>query len=239
MVAAALLSALTMSAQTADEIVARALAARGGVEKIKAIETQRLTGRISLSPDAEGPFVVEIKRGNKMREEMTLGGKTNIRTMNGTTGWVVDGAEEPQPLSAGAVKNMAGGADIDGPLLDYKTKGNRVELQGKEKVEGRDAYKLMVTMADGQVRYEFIDCKTYLGTKWQGKISGGDKDFAVESYFHDYRKVEGVMFAFAIDSNPVGDTNKQKLVFDKVEVNILLDDARFGKPTPASAGDTK
>jgi hypothetical protein len=226
----ALFSALTLSAQTVDEIVAKSLAARGGVDRIKAIETQRLTGHISLSPDAEGPFQVAIKRGNKMREEMTIGGKTNIRTMSGTTGWVVDGAGEPQQLSAGAVRNMSGGADIDGPLLDYKAKGNKVELQGKEKVEGRDAYKLMVTMADGQVRYEFIDCETYLGTKWQGKIAGGDKDFDVESYFHDYRRVDGVMFAFAIDSNTVGDPNKQKLVFDKVEVNIALDDARFGKP---------
>ena len=167
-----LFSAISLSAQSVDEIVAKSLAARGGVDKIKAI----------------------------------------------------------QPLPEGVVKNMAGGADIDGPLLDYKAKGNKVELQGKEKVEGRDTYKLMVTTSDGQVRYEFLDCETYLGTKWQGKLAGGEKDFEVESYFHDYRKVDGVMFAFAIDSNTVGDSNKQKLVFDKVEVNVPLDDARFGKP---------
>ena len=226
----ALLATLSSSAQTVDEIVAKSLAARGGVDKIKAIQTQRLTGHISLGPDAEGPFMVEIKRGNKMREEMTIGGKTNIRTMSGATGWMVGGDDEPQPLPESAVRNMAGGADIDGPLLDYKAKGNKVELQGKEKVEGRDTYKLMVTTADGQVRYEFLDCETYLGTKWQGKLAGGEKDFEVESYFHDYRKVDGVMFAFAIDSNSVGESNKQKLVFDKVEVNVPLDDARFGKP---------
>jgi hypothetical protein len=236
---AAVLSALTISAQSVDEIVAKSLAARGGVDKIKTIQTQRLTGHISLGPDAEGPFMVEIKRGNKMREEMTLGGKVIIRTMSGSAGWIVAGDDEPQALPAGAVRNMSGGADIDGPLMDYKAKGNKVELQGKEKVEGRDAYKLMVSMASGQVRYEFIDCETYLGTKWQGKIAGGDKDFDVESYFHDYKKVDGVMFAFAIDSNTVGDPNKQKLVFDEVEVNIPLDDARFGKPTPAAAGTTK
>lgn len=228
--AVALFLALSLYAQTVEEIVTKSLAARGGVDKIKAIQTQRLSGHISLGPDAEGPFMVEIKRGNRMREEMTLGGKTNIRILSGTAGWVVAGNGEPQALSAGAVRNMSGGADMDGPLLDYKAKGNRVELQGKEQVEGRDAYKLMVTLADGQVRYEFIDCETYLGTRWLGKITGGDKDFDVESYFHDYRPVDGVMFAFAIDSNTVGDANKQKLVFDKVEVNVPLDDARFEKP---------
>lgn len=227
---AALLSTLSLSAQTVDEIVAKSLAARGGVDKIKAIQTQRLTGHISFGPDAEGPFMVEIKRGNKMRDELTMGGKLHIRTMSGSTGWTVAGDEEPQQLSAGAVRNMSGGADIDGPLMDYKAKGNKVELQGKEKVEGRDTYKLMVSMPDGQVRYEFIDCETYLGTKWQGKIANGDKTIDVESYFRDYRKVDGVMFAFAIDSNTVGEPTNQKLVFDKVEVNIPLDDARFGKP---------
>src|SRR4051812_4881670 len=66
-----LLLTLSASAQSVDEIIAKSLAARGGVDKIKAIQSERLTGHISLGPDAEEPFLVEIKRGGKMRQEMT------------------------------------------------------------------------------------------------------------------------------------------------------------------------
>src|SRR3954452_15677532 len=107
---------LSASAQTVDEIIANSLAARGGVDKIKAVQTERLTGHISLGPDAEGPFIVQIKRGGKMRQEMTLDGKSNIRATDGVSGWALSGDGSMVDLSAGDIRNMAGGADIDGPL---------------------------------------------------------------------------------------------------------------------------
>jgi hypothetical protein len=221
---------LAARAQSVDEIIAKSLAARGGVDKIKAIQSERLTGHISLGPDAEGPFVVEIKRGGKMRQQMTLDGKPNIRATDGGSGWALSGDGSMIDLSAGDIRNMAGGADIDGPLFDYQAKGNRVEYAGKEKVNGKDAYKLTVTLKDGQVRNEYLDCETDLGVKWAGKISNGGKDFDVDSLFSDYRKVDGVMFAFQIDSETIGTPYKQKITFDTVEVNPPLDDSLFQKP---------
>jgi hypothetical protein len=138
-------------------------------------------------------------------------------------------------LSAGELKNMAGGADIDGPLVDYKAKGNQIELEGKEKVAGSDAYKLKITQNDGAVRYDFIDANSYLEVKWQGEIEAGDKKFVAESFFTDYRAVNGVMFHHQIDSDTIGTPYKQKLVFDKVEVNLALEDSAFGKPVPLAA----
>lgn len=223
------------SAQTVGEVIAKAVAAKGGVEKIKATQSERLTGRISFGPDAEGPFLVEIKRGGKMRQEITINGKSSIRATDGVSGWAWGGSDEPSPLSAGDLKNMAGGADMDGPLLDYKSKGNQVVFAGKEKLDGKDAFKLVVTLKDGTVRNEYIDCDSYLGTKWTGKITGQDgKEFEVESFFHDYRKVDGLMFAFAIDSGTIGTDYKQKIVFNKVEINPAIDDARFGKPAASA-----
>jgi len=227
-----LVMTIAVQAQTLDDIIAKSLAARGGVDKIKAIQSERLTGHISLGPDAEGPFLVEIKRGGKMREEMTLNGKANIRATDGSSGWVSIGSDAPIELSEGDIKNMAGGADLDGPLMDYKAKGNRVEYAGKEKLDGRDTYRLTVTLSNGDVRDEYIDCESNLGVKWTGKISSGGKEFDVQSFFRDYRKVDGVMFAFLIDSETIGTPYKQKITFDKVEVNLALDDALFQKPTP-------
>ncbi|HVO82612.1 MAG TPA: hypothetical protein VMT28_17925 [Terriglobales bacterium] len=233
----ALFAPLAGRAQTVDEIVAKSLAARGGVARIKAVQTQLLMGHIALGPDTEGMLQVEMKRPGKIREEVTLNGVTRIRTSDGSTGWLVVGTGEPRPLSADELKSLADSADIDGPLLDYKAKGNRIELLGKEQVEGKDTYKLLVTESNGSVRYDYIDCVSYLGVKWEGKIQANSQELEAESFFHDYRPVDGLMYAFAIDSDTLGTQRKQKLVFDKIEVNPVLDDARFGKPSaqPAAA----
>ena len=225
-----LTATMVVRAQSVDEIIAKSLAARGGIDRIKAVQSERLTGQISLGTDAEGPFLVEIKRGGKIRQEVTVNGKTIVRATDGVSGWAVSGSDAPVDLTAGDVRNMQGGADIDGPLMDYKAKGNRVEYGGKEKVNGKDAYKLTVSLRDGQVRTEYIDCETNMGVKWAGKINVNGNDMDVESLFQDYRKVDGVMIAFLIDSETIGTSNKQKITFDKVEVNPTLDDALFTKP---------
>ncbi len=226
-------------AQTADDVIAKAVAARGGIDKLKAIQTQRLTGSITIGDNPPGPFMVEMKRGGKMRQEMTVGGQNAIRMTDGVAGWKVENNNDPAPLDAGELKNMAGGADIDGPLVDYKAKGNQVELVGKEKVDGNDAYKLKITQKDGQVRYDYIDASSYLEAKWQGEIEAGGKKFVAESFFKDYRAVDGVMYHHLIESDTVGTPYKQKLVFDKIEVNISLDDSVFGKPLPSAPAPQK
>jgi hypothetical protein len=125
---------------------------------------------------------------------------------------------------------MAGGADYDGPLVDPASKGDQVELMGTEMVEGSPAYKLKITLKDGDVRYDYIDSRTFLEAKWEGTIHNGGKDYVSASYFRDYRKVDGVMCAFRIDSETLGTPNRQKIVFDRVELNQVSDDARFEKP---------
>jgi hypothetical protein len=210
-------------AQSVDDIVAKAIVARGGVKRIKSLHSQRLTGRISLNKGESGPFAVEMKRPGMMRETLTLGDKSMIRTTDGIVGWAVGSLRdlmEPKQVSAEELRNLAGSADFEGPLVDYKEKGNKIELAGKEKIGKRMAYKLVISMKNGENRLDFIDSKSHLEVKWQGLVDGN----MFESYFRDYREVKGLMYAFEIESK------NQKIVLDKVEVNPKLDDARFSKP---------
>jgi hypothetical protein len=230
---AVLSSAFGLHAQSVDEIVAKALAARGGISAISAIQTERLTGHISFAQAPAGPFLVEIKRPGKMREEIGFGQKTFVQTTDGASGWklmITDGAGDPVALTAVEVRSMAGGADIDGPLLDYAKKGNRVELIGREKVGDRDSYKLKVTDKTGDVRYDYIDANSFLEIKWEGQVENAGEKNTFASYFSDYRRVNGVMFAFTISSGSADHPDSQKISFDKVEINIPLEDSSFGKP---------
>jgi hypothetical protein len=230
-------------AQTSDEIVAKVLAARGGVEKARSVQTERITGTIYFNAELYGPFLAEFKRPGKMHNEVTIQNKTVVRSFNGKdAGWVTNpfvGKDAPEPMSADEMKDAVNEADFDGPLVDAKGKGNTIELTGTEKVEGRDAYVLKVTHKDGQVSHYSFDAKTFLLTKWSGADTVNGEAVTRETYFHDYRDVGGLKFAFELVSNTPGTDLTQRIVVDKIELDPQIDDARFGKPpAPSPAAET-
>jgi hypothetical protein len=219
-------------AQTVDEIIAKNLAARGGVAKINGIMTQRLTGDISFGSDSAKPFMVEMKRPGKMRDEIMINGVKIINTTDGKSGWVLNplsGSDSARPMNSDELKNAFGSAEIGGPLVNYKSKGNKITYPGKEKINDNEAYKLIITMKDGDVRDDFIDCKTFLEIKWVGNILSHGKKVKVETYFNNYKKVDGLMYAFLLDSDTPGTSYKQQILIKKIEVNIPIDNSMFGK----------
>jgi len=222
------------AAQTTHEIVAKILAARGGLEKAKAVQSERITGTIYFNAEMSGPFLAEFKRPGKMHNEVTIQDKTVVRTFNGKDGgWVINpfiGKGAPEPMSPGDVKDAANESDFDGPLIDAKAKGNVIELTGTEKVEGRDAYLLKVTHTDGTVSSYSFDAQTFLLAKWSGTDSVNGQTITRETFFHDYRDVGGLKFAFELVSNNPGGEVAQRIVVDKIEVDPQIDDSHFGKP---------
>jgi outer membrane lipoprotein-sorting protein len=225
--------------QTTDEIVAKILAARGGLEKAKAVQTERITGTIYFTPEMYGPFVAEFKRPGKMHNELTIQNKTVVRTFNGKdSGWVINpfaGKDTPEPMSAEEMKDVVGEADFDGPLIDTKQKGNALELSGTEKVEGRDAYILKVSYKDGKVSSYSFDTKTFLLVKWSGTDTVNGEQVTRETLFHDYREVGGLKFAFELVSNSPGTDVTQRILVEKIEVDPPIDDSHFTKPPAAPA----
>ena len=226
-------------AQTADEIVAKVLAARGGLEKSKAIQSERVIGTIYFNPELYGPFVAEFKRPGKMHNELTIRDKTVVRTFNGKDGgWVINPFARknlPEPMSADDMKDAANESDFDGPLVDAKTKGNVIELAGTEKVEGRDAYILKVTRQDGTVSSYSFDKETFLLTKWSGVDSAHGEGVTRETFFHDYRDVGGLKFAFELDSNNPEAQVTQKILVEKIELDPHIDDSHFERPSAPAA----
>jgi outer membrane lipoprotein-sorting protein len=230
--------ALTLSAQNVDEIIGKCVEARGGLKKIKSVQTERMSGQISFGPDTQGTLLLEVKRPGKIREQLTIGDKSMIRASNGQEGWVIDPFAETsvaQPLAADEMSNMTQKADIDRPLVDYKSKGNQVELVAKEPVEGKDAFKIKVTLKDGQVRYDYIGASSFLELKWEGILRRNGEEFPAVSYFRDYRNVEGLMVPFEIDTEILGNPVHQKITFDKIELNPAINDAQFEKPVVGPA----
>jgi outer membrane lipoprotein-sorting protein len=233
---AAFLFSLSMSAQTVDEIIAKNIAAHGGMTRLKAIQSMRLTGDVGAG-DIQAGFTQIFKRPMKMRLDVSIQGLTLTQAYDGQNGWQVvpfTGKKDPEPMAADDLKNAQEQADFDGPLMDYKQKGNRVELVGKEKIEGAEAYHLKVTLKNGDVRNLYLNATTFLATKTVAKAIMRGTEVELESTFGDYKEVEGLMFPFSIEQHPVGGEGpSQKITLKKVEQNVPVEDSIFKMPQVA------
>jgi len=229
---------LGAAAQTAEEIVKKALEARGGVEKIKAVRSERVSGHVSFSQSMEGTFVVELKRPLKMHVEITIEGQKIIRVYDGkSSGWMVNPfleTKEVQPLSPEDLKNISDESDFDGPLVDYKSKGNQIEFVSKESLDDKPVYRLKLTNKNGDVRFYLFDASSYLLLKWEGIRRSGEQELPWESFFSDFHEVQELKFPFRIDQGSPGTELKQTLIAEKIELNPQIEDSRFTKPAPAT-----
>lgn len=225
-------SALAVSAQTLDEILQKYYDARGGYEKIKAIKTTKMTGN-QMMQGLEIPFTIQQKRPNLFRADVTVQEQGIIQAYDGKTAWVVNplsGSTDPVVLPEEQAKRFKQQADFDGPLFDYKEKGNTVELLGKEDMEGTPVYKLKITLDDGDVQYTFLDAEYFLELKVTTKVKQGESEIEVETFLSDYKEVDGQMIAHAIESKTGGNVVSQ-LTIETVEFDVPVEDAIFVMPT--------
>src|SRR5271157_3404603 len=194
------LSAYAFS-QTADELVTKNIEAKGGLEKIKAVKTLRITGRAEQPDNPPLTVVIEHARPDEIRQDITLAGMTLVQAYDGKAGWMIQpfgGRKDPQLMGEDDLRDLTVDADIDGPLVDYQAKGNTVEYMGHDMVDGDDALRLKVTLKNGDVLYYDLDPDTYLEIRKeiQQFIRGSVRERVMG--FGSYKPVAGVMFPFSV-----------------------------------------
>src|SRR5262249_527784 len=151
-------------AQTAEELVAKNLQAKGGLEKMKAIKSLHISGRFEVG-GFKATVGVESKRPEMLRQSFTVQGMSQIQAYDGSSGWQISpfgGRKDPELMGEDDVRSLAEAADFDGPLVDAQAKGNKIEYMGHDQVDGDDAYKLKVTLKNGDIFYYYLDPDTYI-----------------------------------------------------------------------------
>jgi len=223
--------AASATAQTADEVIAKSFEARGGLDKLKAVQSIRMTGKMSVGAD-DLSMVVEMKRPNRIRVDTTGRGRRAVQAYDGKTAWGIapTGAGRAEVLPGEMARAIAEQADIDGPLVDYQAKGHRVELVGKEKVQGRSAFELKVTRKNGGVEHYFIDAGSYLPVRVEGRRTVRGADIQGEGTMGDYEEAAGFLWPHRLENGAKGMPDKQVLTIERIEVNPPIDDARFQLP---------
>jgi len=243
-VTAALAFAALLSAQTAEELVSKNLQAHGGVEKLKALHSLRLTGKMR-----QGSFTLQVGLDRMppdlIRLSFTVMSMTGTMASDGTSGWRImpfGGRKDPEMLGEEDLRALQDEADFYGHLVDYKEKGNTIEYLGHDTVDGDDAYRLKVTLKNGDIVYYYLDPETFLEirTETQQFIHGSVRESFSE--MGSYKLVNGVYFPFAMESgSPRNPGETAKITIDKIEANVPIDPAEFKMPAipSASSGQAK
>nr|WP_295934447.1 outer membrane lipoprotein-sorting protein [uncultured Dyadobacter sp.] len=227
---AAVFASAASYAQTVDEIVDKHVAALGGLDKIKAVNTV-VTERSLAVQGMEIPNKTTLVVGKSVRNESTVMGNTMVQVVDDSKGWMIrptmmGGTGEPEDMPEDQVKQQLSSLDPFGGLVDYKGKGNKVELIGKETVDKKDVFHLKLTTKDGQVIEEYVDASTFLVNKIKVSMNGQDGEIELT----DYKEVDGVKFPNTMEiSNAQMGT--MSFITSKIAVNTPVDPAIFKRPT--------
>jgi hypothetical protein len=229
---------ISLTQMTADQLVAKNIEAKGGQEALHALQSLKLTGKLLVNQGQIAFGYTEArKRPNEVRTEISLQGMTAVNAFDGNEGWKISpfqGRKDPEKMSADDVKALWEDSEIDGPLIDWKEKGSKIEYLGTEDVDGTEAYKLKVTRKNGDVSFVYLDPEHFLEIRILTQRVEHGARVEVETDISDYEKVNGVFVPFSLESGRKGDSDKQKLIVDKVDGNTVTDDSIFHFPAPAS-----
>jgi hypothetical protein len=219
---------------TVDELVAKNIEAKGGANALHDMGTLRVSGKMLVQEGQIQLTYLQIKkRPDDVRTEASLQGMTQIQAYDGKEGWRVSpffGRKDPERMSADDVKALVEDAEMDGPLVDWKAKGNTVEYLGTEDVDGTPAHKLKVTRKNGDVSFVYLDPDHFLEIRVMTQRARHGAYEEVETDLGDYEKVGGVFVPTSIEFGSKGSPDKQRIIIDKVEANVPVDDTIFHFP---------
>lgn len=228
-------------AQSADDLVARNLAARGGADKLAALASVRFTGELIFPGDFKLTYLeTRQQAGGAVRIDAALQGLTLVQAYDGKEGWRInpfEGRKDAERMSADEARSVADTGSIEGPLLAARAEGSSVTYLGTEDVDGTKAYKLKVAQKDGDEFTYYLDPDSYLEIKMieKRKLRGAEQENEYE--LGDYEAVGGVLFPYSIASGTKGSapSQRQTVTISKAEANVSVEKAYFAMPAAPAA----
>lgn len=233
-------------AQTAAELVAKNLAARGGAEALAAIHTYVTKGELRFPGDFKLAYTETRARldpatdNSAVRVDASLQGLTVIQAYDGQTGWRVnpfEGRKDAERMGADESRALADEALIDGALLSANIKGSKVDYLGREDIDGTNTYKLRISKTDGTTFTYYLDPDVYLEIKILENRTIRGAEAETEYDLGDYERVDGVYFPFSIASGPrnSADSDKQVITIASGAANVDVSPALFAMPAAPAA----
>jgi outer membrane lipoprotein-sorting protein len=215
------------AAQTVDEVVATTLAARGGVEKLRSLQTVKSTVRMTDGRGREMTVTSWTKRPNKMRRDTQLPDRTLTVATDGTSVWMMDSAAGvSQPVHGPQAEMTREQAVFDPPFLDYKARGDQVELVGMSNIDGTEAYHLRLIRKNGRVENHYVSAEDGRSLRTVETFEQGGMKEEIRTDFSDYQTVDGMLIPHTIAQSMSGKPVVRVKV-EKLEFNVPIEDQFF------------
>lgn len=239
---------LTIKAQTAEEIVKTYIENIGGEEALRKIKGTKMLAKVNAQ-GMELPLTIINLADGRMRVSFELQGKEMVQqAFDGETAWGVNfmtqKAEKSDAEDTENIKRQIG--DFPETFLDYDKKGYKIEALGKETIEGVECFKVKLTkkpmLVEGEdvenVQFYYFDTENYVPIVTESEIMSGQMKGSVsQTVYSDYQEVDGVYFAFSIDSKLKGTDQGQPVSVEKIEINPEVNDDIFKFVEPAAEGE--
>jgi hypothetical protein len=225
--------AVRPSDKSLNEVLERYAEARGGHDRLTAIKTVRMKGRMDgIKGIKNAPITIEKKReGGRYMRRLETGSIVAIQAVDGPLAWQVSpgtGIPKPQPIPEAESRRFRHWADIEGPLVDSKAKGDQLELVGIQKLGSGDAYRIKVQYKDGTVGFFLLDTKSFLPVEVHDFAERRGDVVEVTTVYSDFRKAGGVMWPFS-ERTEMPNLH-QEITWQQIEVDVPIDNADFKMP---------
>jgi hypothetical protein len=221
-----------------DDVIARNTEATGGRAAIEAVKTIAVELHI-VDPGFEVDGTYQAARPDRMRIDVKAEGKrVFVEAFDGTRGWQWNGkGETTVDASAKATAALRRGVELPGKLYglhELAGRGHQIELAGREKIDGVDYYALKVTLSDGYLMTFYVDPTTWLITRRRDvrplHVDVDPTPTTIEHRSSDFRKVNGVMYAFHSEEIDL-QTGKvlETATVKEIRINPPIDETTFEK----------
>jgi hypothetical protein len=226
-------TAITCFSQELEDILSKYYDATGGKTNWEAVKSIKYTGYTSIM-GMDIPYTQYVKRPGMWMVEIYVQGTKILQGYDGTTGWMVNpmmGSKKPTETDKETTKLFKNNSLIGGKLYNIKEMDFKVELEGRENMDGQEVYKLNVTDKDGAVTNFFIDANSFLIVKSISKTIRMGNEVTTESTYSNYKKVNDILISYLLEQKIIGGQfDSQTVSIDKVEINIEIDDNIFKMP---------
>jgi outer membrane lipoprotein-sorting protein len=237
-----LLSFAVAQAQTVDEILAKYFENTGGQAKWEALQGLKMTAKLNMQGMDLPMNMIQMKDGRQMSHISFQGMQFHQEVFDGTTLWGTNQmtmkAEKSDAETTENFKANLGG-DFASPFLNYKKKGFKVELMGKETMEGSEVFKIKLTKkpikVDGKetenVEFYYFDASDFVPILSESELkSGPAKGTVLQNKMSDYQEVNGLMFPFSMTVSAKGQPGGQTINITAIEVNPKVEASVFAFP---------
>lgn len=221
----------TANAQTADEIIQKYATAMGGLNAFKAIKTVKMTGTATIQ-GMDLPLTVQIINGKAIRNDVEVMGQFVINSYKDGKGWKINpfaGATTATDMTDAELLDFKNQSTIANQLMDYKTRGHKVELLGQEDTEGVKTYKIKLTNKDdGKVTTFYINAADNMLFKHVTTREVQGQEMQIENYLSDNKEFNKLKFAMMRTQKMNGEVF-QVIKMTAVELNVPIDEKIFDK----------